>query len=218
MGDELSPSAKPDGPPFALCLVTDRGAARRPLVDAVEECLDAGLRAVQLREKDLPGGALFALAAALVEAGFRRHARVIVNDRLDVALAAGAAGVQRTHTSLPTRVLRGLAPPPFLVGASVHARAEAIAAAGEGADYLVFGPVYDTPSKRAFGPPQGLRALAEVADAVRCPVLAVGGITPARAAEVLAAGASGVAVIGAILGSDRPADAVKAFLDVLGRA
>jgi thiamine-phosphate pyrophosphorylase len=203
---------------LALCLVTDRAAARRPLVDVVEECLDAGLRAVQLREKDLPGRALFDVAERLVEAARRRQARVIVNDRLDVALGAGAAGVQRTHASLPTGVLRRLAPPPFLIGASVHARAEAVAAAGEGADYLVFGPIYDTPSKRAFGAPQGLRALEDVASAVRCPVLAVGGITPARTAEVLRAGARGVAAIGAILGAERPADAVKAFLDALGRA
>lgn len=202
---------------FALCLVTDRRAARRPLVDVVEECLDAGLRAVQLREKDLGGRALFELAGALGEAAGRRQAQLVVNDRLDVALAIGAAGVQRTHQSLPVRLLRGLAPRPFLIGASVHARDEAVRAAAEGADFLVFGPVYDTPSKRSFGPPQGLRALAAVTEAVGCPVLAVGGITPARAREALAAGARGVAVISAILAADRPADAVKAFLDAVGR-
>jgi thiamine-phosphate pyrophosphorylase len=197
--------------------VTDRRACARPLPDVVEECLDAGLRAVQLREKDLPAREVFHLAAALAGAARRRGARLLVNDRLDVALAAGAAGVQRTHASLPVRVLRALAPPPFLVAASVHALGEARAAAAEGADVLVFGPVYDTPSKRAFGPPQGLRALAAVAAAVPVPVLAVGGVTPARVAEVLGAGARGVAVVSAVLGADRPGDAVKAFLDALGR-
>jgi thiamine-phosphate pyrophosphorylase len=100
--------------------------------------------------------------------------------------------------------------------------AEARAAEPEGADFLLFGPVYDTPSKRQYGPPQGVAALERVASAVRLPVFAVGGVIPARVAEVTRAGASGVAVIAAILGSDggadRPADAVKGFLDALGRA
>jgi thiamine-phosphate pyrophosphorylase len=96
--------------------------------------------------------------------------------------------------------------------------AEARSAEPEGADFVIFGPVYDTPSKRQYGPPQGLAALERVASAVRLPVLAVGGITPARVGEVQRAGAAGVAVIGAILGAERPGDAVKQFLDVLGRA
>jgi thiamine-phosphate diphosphorylase len=100
----------------------------------------------------------------------------------------------------------------------VHAEAEARDAAAQGADFVVFGPVYDTPSKRRYGPPQGLAALEAVARAVDRPVLAVGGLTPERVAEALAAGAAGVAVIGAIYGAARPADATKAFLDALGRA
>jgi len=184
----------------------------------VETCLAAGLRAVQLREKDLSGRELFDLGARLAEAARRFEAWLFVNDRLDVARAVGAAGVQRAHHSLPVGVLRRLAPPPFLVGASVHALDEARAAADEGADFLVFGPVYDTPSKRPFGPPQGLRALEAVAGAVDRPVLAVGGVTPGRVGEVLGAGARGVAVISAILSAERPGDAVKAFLDALGEA
>jgi thiamine-phosphate pyrophosphorylase len=102
--------------------------------------------------------------------------------------------------------------------ASVHPEAEARRAAEEGADFIVFGPVYDTASKRRYGPPQGLAALEAVVRAVDRPVLAVGGLTPDRVAEVLAAGATGVAVIGAIYAAPRPADATKAFLDALGRA
>lgn len=203
---------------FSLYLITDRAAAPRPPADMVEECLAAGLRAVQLREKDLEARELLALADTLREATQRHGARLIVNDRADVALAASADGVQRTHASLPVSALRAITPPGFLVGASVHSEAEARNAAAEGADFIVFGPVYDTASKRRYGPPQGLANLETVAHAVDRPVLAVGGLTPGRVPEVLAAGAAGVAVIGAIYAAARPADATKAFLDALGRA
>ncbi|HET7873944.1 MAG TPA: thiamine phosphate synthase [Methylomirabilota bacterium] len=209
MGDQLG---------FALYLISDRRQARRPLSDLLEECLYAGLKAVQLREKDLPVRGLLSLAVPLREATRRHGARLLVNDRADVALTVGADGVQRTQASLPVGVLRGIAPRPFLIGASVHSEAEAREAAAEGADFLVFGPVYDTPSKRQYGPPQGLDALGRVVSAVDVPVLAVGGVTPPRVPELLAAGAQGVAVISAILGAFRPADQVKAFLDALGRA
>ena len=203
---------------FSLYLITDRTAAPRPPVDVVEECLAAGLRAVQLREKDLEARDLLGLADTLREATQRHGARLIVNDRADVALAARADGVQRTHASLPVSALRRITPAGFLVGASVHSEADARDAVAQGADFVVFGPVYDTPSKRRYGPPQGLAALEAVARAVDRPVLAVGGLTPERVSEVLAAGAAGVAVIGAIYAAARPADATKAFLDALGRA
>ena len=203
---------------FSLYLITDRAAASRPPADVVEECLAAGLRAVQLREKDLEARDLLTLADTLREATQRHGARLIVNDRADVALAASADGVQRTHSSLPVSALRGFTPPGFLVGASVHSEAEARDAAAQGADFIVFGPVYDTASKRRYGPPQGLAALEAVTHAVDRPVLAVGGLTPERVPEVLAAGAAGVAVIGAIYAAARPADATKAFLDALGKA
>ena len=203
---------------FSLYLITDRAAASRPPADVVEECLAAGLRAVQLREKDLEARDLLTLADTLREATQRHGARLIVNDRADVALAASADGVQRTHSSLPVSALRGFTPPGFLVGASVHSEAEARDAAAQGADFIVFGPVYDTASKRRYGPPQGLAALEAVTRAVDRPVLAVGGLTPERVPEVLAAGAAGVAVIGAIYAAARPADATKAFLDALGKA
>jgi thiamine-phosphate pyrophosphorylase len=203
---------------FSLYLITDRTAANRPPADIVEECLGAGLRAVQLREKDLAVRDLLALARDLRESTRRHGARLIVNDRVDVALAAGADGVQRTHVSLPVSALRAIASPGFLIGASTHSVAEARAAEADGADFVVFGPVYDTPSKRVYGAPQGLGALETVASAVSRPVIAVGGITPARVREVLAVGAAGVAVIRGIYGAARPADATKAFLDALGSA
>ena len=203
---------------FRLYLITDRAASPRPPVEVVEECLGAGLRAVQLREKDLDVRALLALATPLREATRHHGGRLLINDRTDVALAVGADGVQRTHASLPVAALREITPPGFLIGASAHSAAEAREVAAQGADFVVFGPVYDTPSKRRYGPPQGLAALEAAAAASTRPVLAVGGITPERVGEVRAAGAAGVAVIGAIYGAARPADATKAFLDVLGSA
>ena len=203
---------------FRLYLITDRAASPRPPVEVVEECLGAGLRAVQLREKDLEVRALLALATPLREATRHHGARLLINDRADVALAVGADGVQRTHASLPVAALREITPPGFLIGASAHSAAEAREVAAQGADFVVFGPVYDTPSKRRYGPPQGLAALEAAAAASTRPLLAVGGITPERVGEVRAAGAAGVAVIGAIYGAARPADATKAFLDVLGSA
>jgi thiamine-phosphate pyrophosphorylase len=203
---------------FSLCLVTDRSQVAGTLEEAVETCLGAGLEAVQLREKDMAVRDLHSMAQRLREATRHAGAKLFVNDRTDVALAVNADGVQRTGVSLPVSALRSICPPGFMIGASVHSAAEARSAEPEGADFLIFGPVYDTPSKRQYGPPQGLSALERVASAVRLPVLAVGGITPARVGEVQRAGAVGVAVIGAILGAERPADAVKAFLDALGRA
>ncbi|HEX9125297.1 MAG TPA: thiamine phosphate synthase [Methylomirabilota bacterium] len=202
---------------FSLCLVTDRSVVTGTLEEAVEECLGAGLKAVQLREKDLGPRDLLSLALKIRESTSRHGARLFVNDRADVALAVGADGVHRTGTSLPISSLRSIGPQGFLIGASVHSVADARAAEPEGADFLFFGPIYDTPSKRRYGAPQGLAVLERVASAVRLPVFAIGGVTPARVAELQRAGASGVAAIGAVLGAERPGDAVKAFLDALGR-
>ena len=203
---------------FSLCLVTDRSQVARPLEEAIETCLGAGLKAVQLREKDMAVRDLLTLAGKLRESTRRHRARLFVNDRADVALAVGADGVQRAGTSLPVWALRSISPGGFMIGASVHSVAEARAAEPEGVDFLLFGPVYDTASKRQYGPAQGLAALERVASAVRLPVFAVGGITPERVSEVMRAGASGVAVIGAILAAEQPDAAVKKFLDVLGQA
>jgi thiamine-phosphate pyrophosphorylase len=198
--------------------VTDRQQSTRPLPEVVEECLEGGLRAVQLREKDLAVRPLLELATSLRESTRRRQARLLINDRADVALAVAADGVQRTHQSLPVSVMRAVGGPRFVVGASVHSVEEARTAATEGADFIVFGPIWDTPSKRPFGPPQGLEALRRVTAAVATPVLAIGGISAARVRDVLATGAVGVGVISAILAAPRPAEATRAFLDALGRA
>lgn len=201
---------------LSLTLVTDRAqTGGRDLVPVVGECLAAGLPAVQLREKDLGAADLARLGHALRALTTERGALLIVNDRVDVALAVGADAVQRTSTSLPIADILALSDKRLRVGASVHSVADAIAAADAGADWIVFGPIFDTPSKRRYGPPQGLGMLTEVARAVNIPVVAIGGITPERVAEVRQAGARGVAVISAILTADSPAAATGRFLDVL---
>jgi thiamine-phosphate pyrophosphorylase len=197
-----------------LVLVTDRRAARDgALVPAVRAALDAGLPAVQLREKDLSGRALFALAEELRALTAAAGALLVVNDRADIACAVGADGVHLPGGGLPVDVARRVLPAGALVGVSTHAPGEAA-----GADYAFFGPVWDTPSKAAIGPPQGPEALRRaVAAAGGVPVLAIGGVTPARVDEARAAGAAGVAVIAAILGAADPGAATRALLAALAR-
>ncbi|MBI2468392.1 MAG: thiamine phosphate synthase [Candidatus Rokubacteria bacterium] len=198
---------------FRLCLVTDRRATGgRPLPDVVEACLGAGLPAVQLREKDLGARELLALARELRARTARHDARLLVNDRADVAVAAAADGVHLPAAGLPPDVARRLVGPDRLVGVSTHSPVEAAAAERDGADFVLFGPVYDTPSKRPYGAPQGLAALGEVCRRLTIPVFAVGGVTAARVGEVRAAGAAGVAVIRALLEAEDPAAATKALL------
>jgi len=199
-----------------LCLVTDRTQTRgRDLVAVVDECLAAGLPAVQVREKDLGAGDLAFLCRRLRPLTLDRGALLIVNDRVDVALAVGADAVQRTHASLPVEDVRALVDKRLRVGASVHSLEDAVEAEVKGADWVVFGPVYDTASKRAWGPPQGLARLERVAAALRIPVVAIGGVTPERVREVRGAGARGVAAISAMLDTDRPAEATRRFLAAL---
>ena len=201
---------------LSLTLVTDRTRTRgRELPAVVAECVAAGLPAVQVREKDLGAADLAVLCRRLRELTHDHGARLVVNDRVDVALAVGADAVQRTHTSLPVDDIRSIAGRRLAIGASVHSLEDAIDAEMRGADWLVFGPVYDTPSKRRWGPPQGLERLAKVAKAVRVPVVAIGGITPERVGAARAAGAAGVAAIAAILDTVSPADATKRFLEAL---
>jgi thiamine-phosphate pyrophosphorylase len=154
---------------------------------------------IQIREKDLPARELFDLTTECVALAAGRT-RILVNDRLDVALAAGAAGVHLGRESAPAREVKqwcraGHAPPGFLVGVSCHSLDEALHAEADGVDYIFFGPVFATPSKEAFGPPQGIARLAEVCRSVRIPALAIGGIAPENAAECFRAGAAGIAAI-----------------------
>jgi thiamine-phosphate pyrophosphorylase len=191
-----------------LCYVTDRqslgvaaGADRgTALLERIRGASTAGVDWIELREKDLPARRLLELAASAVSATRAAgSARILVNDRLDVAWAAGAGGVHLGEASLPAGEVveskRRRGPADFLVGVSCHSLEAARAAQDAAADYIFFGPVFTTPSKLAFGPPQGLVALGAVCSALRIPVLAIGGITAENAASCLEAGAAGIAGI-----------------------
>jgi thiamine-phosphate pyrophosphorylase len=162
----------------------------------VRAAVDAEVPLFQIREKALSGRALYEVVVCAVSITRGSRTRLLVNDRVDVARAAGADGVHLTAQSLPADVVRSTCGLEFLIGVSTHSREEALAARAGSADFVVFGPVFDTESKRGFGPPQGLDKLREVARALNgFPVLAIGGITLDNIPACLAAGAHGVAGI-----------------------
>ncbi len=196
-----------------LCLVSDRRAiGERPLVAFIGEAARAGVDLIQIRERDLDDRALVTLARAAVAAARGTPARVIVNDRADVALAAGAAGVHLRGDSMPAGRVRAMTGPGFLVGRSVHDEGEAAAVDAEGAcDYLIFGTVFPSSSKPPGHQAIGLAALARVCAGVTAPVLAIGGISIERAADAARAGAAGVAGIQLFAKSDELHETVRAL-------
>lgn len=199
-----------------LLVITDRHATGgRPLIEVVRAALEGGARLIQLREKDLDGGPLLALAEELVREARRFGARVLVNDRIDVALAAAAAGVVLPADSFPTETARRLLGAGKIVARSAHSPAESERAAREGCDFALFGPVFATPAKAAYGPPQGLERLREACRAA-LPVYAVGGISVQNAAAARNAGAAGVALIREVASATDPCRATAAVLAKLG--
>ena len=201
---------------FKLYLVTNRAlCAAGPLEVVVGQACGAGVRAVQLREKDLSGGDLHSLAVTMREVTRRREARLFINDRADIALGVGADGIHCTESGLPVGLVRRLCPD-ALVGASSHSLERAAEAGRAGADFVLFGPVFPTPSKAKYGAPQGLDALSAVARGVNVPVFAIGGITPENAPRCLERGAAGVGVISAILSAKDVPAAVESFRRSLG--
>lgn len=207
----------PPGRKLILCYVTDRRALEAARVssdsvpaetaplgahtlhDSIRRAAAAGAGWIQIREKDLDSRSLVELARFAIAETRETSVRVLVNDRLDVALAANAAGVHLGENSLPVEVVtewrRCNGRVDFLVGASCHSIESARAAERDGADYIFFGPVFATPSKAGFGAPQGTERLREVCASVGIPVLAIGGVNMGNARECIAAGASGVAAI-----------------------
>ena len=162
----------------------------------VRAAVDAEIPLFQIREKSLPARVLYELVARATEITHGSRTRLLVNDRSDIARAAGADGVHLTTQSLPVDVVRSLFGAEFLIGVSTHSLEEARAARACGADFVVFGPVFETESKRAYGEPQGLSKLAEVARALgEFPVVAIGGITLDNVDECFHAGARGIAAI-----------------------
>jgi thiamine-phosphate diphosphorylase len=231
-------SSRPIAQPI-ICYVTDRKALPpgktagalhdKILLDMIRVAAAAGADWVQIREKDLSTRELFALVREGVALTSARpgsnpaHSiKVIVNDRLDVALAAGAAGVHLGHASAPSpEVVRwcraGNAPADFLVGVSCHSLEGAQEAERAGASYTYFGPIYETPSKIPFGKPHGVEELAQVAKAVSIPVIAIGGVNESNAPECIRAGAAGIAAIRMIQDATDP-NALKNAIEAIHRS
>jgi thiamine-phosphate diphosphorylase len=168
------------------CYVTDR--RRGDVLECAARAVKAGVDIIQVREKDLPASELFQLVARIKDLAAGTTTKVLVNDRLDVAIAAEVDGVHLPEDGLPVRRVR---PYVHVLGASVHGVERAKQAAAEGADFVIFGPVFATPGKE----PVGLDALRGVVCAVQIPVLAIGGVTAANTGAVLQAGAAGIAAI-----------------------
>ncbi len=192
-----------------LYLITDRTQTRgRSLVEVVKAGLEGGVRLVQLREKDLSGKDLFYLAKELRELTSQYNAKLLINDRVDIALAVGADGVHLGRQSMSVKDARraveisSLPVTVPIIGTSTHSLKEALQAEADGADFITFGPVYYTPSKSSYGAPVGIDKLKEAARAVNLPIYALGGVKKENIEEVMSADAYGVAVISAIMSAE----------------
>ena len=197
----------PDPP---LLVISDRGQATRPLVEIAAAAFEGGCRWFSLREKDLPAAERRVLLAELVALGQRCDAAVMAHDDIDAVEAVGAAGVHLPRGSDPAAARRRL--PQGLIGVSTHSAAEAAAQLRAGADYVTLSPIFLTDSKPGYGPALGLDTLADVAQAVPGPIIALAGIGPDNAAACLAAGARGIAVMGEIMRAANPETTVRLLL------
>jgi len=198
--------------PLPIIYAITSGKANSPedILPLVHAAVDANVPLFQIREKALSGRALYDLVVRAVEITSGTGTRLLVNDRCDIARAAGADGVHLTTRSLPAQVVRQTCGPEFLIGVSTHSREEAVRAHQSGADFIVFGPIFDTESKRALGEPQGLEKLEELTSELReFPVLAIGGVTLDNAGACFEAGASGVAAIGLLNDAERLSSVVE---------
>lgn len=203
---------------FDLYLVTDRTQTQgRDLLWVLESALDGGVKAIQLREKDLAGKELFLLAEAVRKLTQYYQAALFVNDRIDVALAIGADGVHLGRNSLPIRTARELVGAQRLIGVSTHSPEEAQEAEEQGADFVLFGPVYFTPSKASYGAPQGLVALKKTVEKISLPVYAIGGLKRENALEAKRTGIRGIALISAIMNAPDPKKAAEEIVGLLRR-
>jgi len=201
---------------FNLYLITGRSETHgRNLEFVVEEALRGGVRAVQLREKDLTTKELYETAYELRRLTSRYGAKLFINDRVDVALAVDADGVHIGASSLPMYKVRRLLGEKKLIGVSCHNQVQAITAQEMGADFVTFGPVFFTPSKAEYGDPVGVELLQTVARMLQIPVFALGGIKRENCAEVVCCGVRGIALISALMSAPEPREAAREFLAML---
>ncbi len=199
--------------------MTDRKqAGGRDLVAVLSDALQGGVRAVQLREKDLDTLEVYRLGERLLPLTRRVGAALMVNDRVDVALALGADGVHLTRKSLPPHEARALVGSRMLVGVSCHSLADVQEAVEGGVDFVVLGPIFETPSKAAFGAPLTPSILKQARQICPVPMLAIGGISAVQVPEAIHAGADGVAAISAVLAAPDPEAATRELLAAVSRA
>jgi thiamine-phosphate pyrophosphorylase len=202
---------------FRLYLITDRKLFEdtSSFFGAIEQALAGGVKAVQLREKDLATRQLLEMAYRLRELTGLYGAGLFVNDRVDIALAVKADGVHLGNSSLPAGAARKIAGEKFLIGVSTHGIEEAEAAQQEGADFITVGPVYETPSKTEYGKPLGPAVLKKVKEKISVPIFAIGGIKQQRVEEVLGSGAYGIALISAVLAAREIKSTTETFMRLL---
>lgn len=201
---------------FNLYLITDRKQTKLPLPDAIRLALQGGVRAIQVREKDLPIRELLALARDLRSLTNEFDAKLFINDRVDVAVAVDADGVHLGHESMPADAVRKIVGRKMLLGVSTHNLDEAKKAETDGADFVTFGPIFSTPSKIKLGAPVGVEELRTVRKHVHLPVFGLGGIKMDTISPVLHAGADGIAMISGIFSADDIQKASQDVLDALG--
>ena len=201
---------------FRLYAITDRHqCAPTPLVDVVSELLDAGVTAIQLREKDLDDTELLQLAQPIAEVCRNYEAKLFINTNPQIARKVGTAGVHLPVDAASVRIAKAQAEDNLCVGCSVHSLNAAEKRETEGADFVTYSPIYPTASKPGYGPAVGVEGLAKVVENVRLPVFALGGVTPARVTECLAAGAFGIAVMSGVMGSTNAKKQARRYLDTL---
>ena len=201
---------------FKLYAITDRHrCAPTPLTDVISELLDAGITAIQLREKDLNDTELIQFAQPIAELCRNYEAKLFINTNTRVALEIGATGGHLPAAAGSVDAVKAQSDGNLYVGCSVHSLDAAQKREAEGADFVTYSPIYPTASKPGYGPAVGIAGLTEVAESVKLPVFALGGITPARVAECLAAGAFGVAVMSGIMSPTSAGQQARRYLDFL---
>ncbi len=208
---------------FNLLLITDRkgsvpceNTGERPLTDIIMEAGEAGVRAIAFREKDLPLQEQMTIAIQIQKITKQLGMKLFINDRVDICMAIDADGVHLPSTGLPISVVRKMLGRNKVIGISCHSLEDVMQAESEGADYALLGPVYDTPSKRPYGKPIGIDYFKKVRHATAVPLFAVGGIKKANIAEVMKAGASGVAMISEIMAAKNVKEKCRIITEAIG--
>jgi thiamine-phosphate pyrophosphorylase len=202
----------------ALYLITDRHLVRpdQDFFAVLEQLMMAGVRMIQLREKDLSAQQLYEMALGLREITQRHNCLLLINDRVDIALAVGADGVHLRSSSLPPAVARNLLGRNKLIGVSTHSAQEITTAAAQGADFVTYGPVFYTPSKAEYGAPKGLDELQNISRYSPLPVFALGGITVTNTPATMTTGAHGVAVISSLMRATNPTTVCQKLINAIG--